>query len=136
NHKGHCSVPLVLFPALLPVLFVPFFGLAFLTSPRADAARLLALLALGGKRLLRLGARPSLIDRQAGGALTALGVVRPMRPLACLHRRAEPQPPPVLQQERIYLAVLRLRAEYGAACLVPALALAFVEHGPEWVVKI
>ena len=96
-------MPLVLFPALLPVLFVPFFGLAFLTFPRADAARLLALLALGGKRLLCFGAHARLLDRPAGGALAALRVVRPTGLLPRLHRRAEPQPPPVLQQEVSFL---------------------------------
>ena len=84
KHKGHCSVPLVLFPALLPVFFVPFFGLAFLFFPRADAARLLALLALGGKRLLRFGAMPACSTARRAARWRRLGLSgRCVRSPAC-----------------------------------------------------
>ena len=101
KHKGHGSVSLVLFPALLPVLLIAFRSLPRFFLPRADAARGFPLFALGGKRLLRPRTDSRPLHRLTGGALAALGVIRPRRPLAHRYRRAEPQPPPALQQERI-----------------------------------
>ena len=96
----------------------------------------LALLALGGKRLLCLRPAPAhALQRAFDLALHALWIGTPLRLRLCRGRAAEGQAPPVFEQIVPDLIVPRLRAEGDLADLIPPVRLALIHTDPERVLK-
>ena len=97
---------------------------------------LFAFLPLQLQRLLRTGANAVSGQLLLDIPLHAFGI----EPFVCLplcaHRRAEPQVPPVLQDELVDLVVLRLCAEDDAADSQTAVFTAFINAHPKRIFKV
>lgn len=128
-------MPPVLFFALLLMLGVSLGLLALAFLAGADAPRFLALFALGGKGLLRLGAHARRLQFTLNRALHALRVDAPLALAIGTNRRTESKAPPILQQKGVHLIIPRLRAKHPLAGLIPAFRFPFVNADPKRIVE-
>lgn len=126
-------------PVLLPPLFLTelespgLLGLFFL--PRPDLSLQLSLFLLELQGLLGLGADPGGPGLPLDLSLPALGIADGLRGKTARHGGAEPQLPPVLQQELIHFLVPWFSSEDDAAHLVPPVLLPLIQANPEGVLK-